>query len=323
MVRLLDSARMTTADLEARSLLLDGRPFSIREAERAGLSRHRLGELVRLGSVVQPFHGVYLDALQPRDQACRVACLTRVLPVGAVVCRRTAAWLSGIDTCGPGENPELVPLECAVATRRVPLRHPGLLSYATPLAEADVTELGGVPVTTLTRTAVDLARWLEPHMGLAVVDAMLGRRLVEQSQLVAHVERFSGGRRVGRARRTIALADPRSESYGESWLRLRVIDAGFPAPEPQVVVTDAAGAFIARVDLADRRRRLAVEYDGQEHHTSAEDCRHDDRRRHSLHRVGWRVIVATGNEVLGRSMRLEEALGEAYSMPVMQRRRLW
>lgn len=314
---------MTSEELKARALLLDGQPFSSYQAERAGLSRHRLGELTKLGLVVQPFHGVYLDALVSEDPDCRVACVARVLPVGAVVCRRTAAWLFGIDTCGPGEARGTVPLECAVAAGRVPLRRPGLLSYSTPLADEDVTDVRGLPVTTLTRTAVDLARWLPPHMGLAVVDAMLGRGLVEQERLVAQVERFTGGRWVGLARRTVLLADPRSESYGESWLRLRIVDAGFPLPEPQVVVTDADGAFVARVDLADRRRRLAIEYDGQQHHTSDDDRRHDDHRRHNLRQVGWRVLVATKNEVLGRSMRLEEALGDAYSMPVRLRRRLW
>lgn len=314
---------MVPEDCDARAILLDGRPFDKRQAGEAGLSRHRLGKLVRLGLVVQPFYGVYLDALASEDQDCRVACVARVLPVGGVVCRRTAAWLHGIDTFGPGDDRGTVPLECAVVAGRMPLRRRGLLSYATPLADEDVTEVSGVPLTTPTKTAVDLARWLPPHMGLAVVDSMLGRGLVERVRLVAQVERFTGGRWVGRARRTVDLADPRSESYGESWLRLRVVDAGFPMPEPQVVVTDDAGAFIARVDLADRRRRLAIEYDGQEHHSSDDDRRHDDHRRDGLRQVGWRVLVATRNEVLGRSMRLEGALGDAYSMPVMLRRRLW
>lgn len=170
---------------------------------------------------------------------------------------------------------------------------------------------------------MDLARWLAPHMGLAVLDVMLGRGLVDRSSLAEQVERFAGDRWIERARRTMLLAEPRSESYGESWLRLRVVDAGFPRPEPQVVVRDEQGGFVARVDLADRARRLAIEYDGQEHHTSDADQEHDARRRGELTRAEWRVVVATRNDVLGRSLHLERALGEAYSLPVLLRRRTW
>lgn len=323
MGRVAQSAAMAAQQLDARPLLLDGRPFDVRDAEAAGLTRHRLTELVRLGLVRQPFRGVYLDHLVADDLASRVACVSKVLPPGGVVCRRTAAWLYHVDTGAPGERGHEVPLECAVPVGAVPLRRPGVLSYATPVAAADVGHVGGVPVTTPTRTAVDLARWLQPHMGLAVVDSMLRRGLVEQAALLAHVDRFTGGRWVARARRTVALADPRSESYGESWLRLRVVDAGFPTPEPQVVVTTSAGVFVARVDLGDKRRRLAIEYDGAEHHSSEADREHDARRRGGLADEGWQVVVATRNEVLGRSMRLEEALGDAYSMPVLLRHRTW
>lgn len=314
---------MSTQQYSARSLLFGGRPFDRREADAAGLSRHRLAQLVQIGLVVRPFYGVYVDASARMDECSRAAAVARVLPAGAVVCRRTAAWLYGVDARGPMDRLETVPLECAVPSGKAPLRHPNLMSYATPLSDRDTTRLDGVPVTTPSRTAVDLARWLPPHMGLAVVDRMLRMGLVEEGELAAHVSRFEGGRWIGRARRTIALADARSESYGESWLRLRVADAGLPAPTPQVVVRDLSGNFIARVDLGDRERRLAIEYDGQEHHSSEADRAHDLRRRQALADAGWRVLVATKSEVLGSSMRLEEALGWAYSMPVLLRRRLW
>ena len=300
---------------------MDGQPFLRRQAEQAGLGS-RLSSMVRSGLLRRPLSGVYVDALVPDTVQTRAACLALVLPCEGVLCRRAAAWLHGIDTHGPGDT-TVTPLECVLPTGLTAVRRPGVLCYTAPLGPDDVTVVSDLPVTTAARTAVDLARWLRPHMGLAAVDLMLGRGLVEQAALADTVERFAGGRWVDRARRTVALAEPASESYGESWLRLRVVDAGFPRPEPQVVIRDGRGRFLARVDLADRERRLALEYDGQEHHSSDADQAHDERRRGALTAEGWTVLVATRNEVLGSSLVLERALGEVYSMPVLLRRRTW
>ena len=59
-----------------------------------------------------------------------------------------------------------------------------------------------------------------------------------------------------------AVAEPLAESPGESWLRLRLIDAGFGRPTAQIVVKGSSRDF--RIDLGyptpmddGRRQRLA------------------------------------------------------------------
>lgn len=47
----------------------------------------------------------------------------------------------------------------------------------------------------------------------------------------------------------------------------------------------------AYLDLGWEEFKVAVEYDGQEHHTSAADQQHDADRREELRRRGWRVIA--------------------------------
>ena len=42
---------------------------------------------------------------------------------------------------------------------------------------------------------------------------------------------------------------------------------------------------------------IAVEYDGEEHHTSPEDRRHDAERRAWLRSQGWIVIVVTKSDL--------------------------
>jgi hypothetical protein len=57
------------------------------------------------------------------------------------------------------------------------------VSHVDLLDAYDITHLNGVPVTTPERTALELARFLEPHMGLAVVDAMAHRGQIDLESL--------------------------------------------------------------------------------------------------------------------------------------------
>lgn len=315
---------MAAQHIEDRiGLVLGGQPFPRGRGVASGLTRGCLGQLIRRGAVRTLLHGVYVDARVEDDLGLRAAAVSLVLPPGAVLARRSAAWLHGIDTRAPSEQHQPLPLECVVPIGMTPPRRAGLQAYVTTLLPHESTCVSGVPVTTLIRTALDLTRYLDTYMGLAVVDTMLHRGLVQHRALVAEVTRFPGERWIDRARRVVDLAEPATESYGESWLRLRVVDAGLPRPRPQVEIRDRSGDFVARADLADPRRRLAIEYDGREHHSSEAAQVHDLLRRAAMTAAGWRVLVATRNEVLGRSMLLEQARGEAYGLPVTLRRRTW
>lgn len=83
----------------------------------------------------------------------------------------------------------------------------------------------------------------------------------------------------------------------ESWVRVTLALAGVPRPEPQLVVRDELGGFVARVDLAWPDQRLVVEYDGDHHRDRAVWVR-DLRRREELERLGWTVLVVTAADVL-------------------------
>ncbi len=65
-----------------------------------------------------------------------------------------------------------------------------------------------------------------------------------------------------------------------------------PAPEPQYwVVIDGVPTY--RLDLAYRKAKVLVEYDGEEFHTAPLDRARDEERRELLRRRGWHVIVLT------------------------------
>ena len=67
-------------------------------------------------------------------------------------------------------------------------------------------------------------------------------------------------------------------------------------PEPQYVVRDADGHFVARVDLASRGHRVAVDYDGAWHGQAGQLAR-DRRRLNALVAAGWTVLHVTGADL--------------------------
>src|SRR2546423_9267389 len=225
--------------------------------------------------------------------ATRAACLRLRLPAGAVVSRLTAAWLWGVDARMPEDRYGPLVLECTVPTGSQPLRYPGVRSYVAPL-DGDVCDLDGIPVTTAVRTAVDALRWLRPHMGLGVADALAHLGLVTPQELTWRVEDFAGCAGVRQARYLARLVELGTESFGESWLRLRVVDAGFPRPRVQIEVIGAGGKVVYRLDLGWDDGKVAVEYDGDEYHSSPEQMRRDRRRRDELETVRGRRGLRAG-----------------------------
>jgi hypothetical protein len=69
-----------------------------------------------------------------------------------------------------------------------------------------------------------------------------------------------------------------------------IIDEQLPVPEPQVSVFVPGYGYV-RLDLAYAQVRIAIEYDGEEFHSSDEDQDADEVRRAALRRAGWIVIV--------------------------------
>ena len=80
------------------------------------------------------------------------------------------------------------------------------------------------------------------------------------------MQRYGPVRGVRQLRELLPLVDPGAASPKESWLRLLLIDNGFPIPETQIPVLDGYVPF-AFLDMGWRHIHLAVEYDGDQHRT--------------------------------------------------------
>lgn len=304
--------------------ILNG-PFTFRQAATKGVHPKELGELCAAGELVRPSQGLFLPRHLADDPDARIAAISLVLPPGAAVARETAAWLLGVDVRPPARWQDAPLLECLVPLGAIRPRRPDVRAYISDLPAQDVMTLGPVPCTTATRTALDLARYRPRFLGLGAVDALTHLGLTSVPELEAAATGLDGHRFIRRAREVIDLCEPATESTGESWTRLRIIDAGFPRPTVQISLRDSTGREVYRLDMGFKDAKVAVEYDGTEHHLRTVAQRaHDDARRDDIHaRFGWRTLAADKGGVLGARPDLEGALMEALGLSFEYRRQAW
>lgn len=295
-------------------MYFDGRPFTRAEAHGVGWSDDRLTKLVNSGLLRRPVQGVYVDALVRDSIELRAAAVCLVAPPDAVICRRTAAWLYGVDTLALREHGARPVVDCVRPPKRRSTRHRTSRGHSQTLLDGDVVDLLGLRVTSPLATAVHLARHLDPPFALSGVDAMLHAGLIELEALRSAVRRYPHHPGIVKARRVASVADPLAESPGESWLRLRVLDAGFPRPQAQVEVIGPDRNY--RIDIAFREpapdgRMLGLEYDSDEWHSGQAAELRDATRQEGLRRLGWNVLSVRRGDVWGRNPALELAIGDA------------
>ena len=90
-------------------------------------------------------------------------------------------------------------------------------------------------------------------------------------------------------------------SVPESWFERLVLkmltDAGLPRPVVQYAVRDERGRFVARVDAAYPRLRIAIEADSERHHGAPGARLRDLERTRRLRRAGWVVVPVTWGDL--------------------------
>jgi very-short-patch-repair endonuclease len=154
----------------------------------------------------------------------------------------------------------------------------------------------GLPVTRPHRTWLDASSSWDDVDVVALIDAMLNRRLVTVTSLSDAVATHATRRGSARARAALRRADAAAESPWETRLRLLLHRAGIPVVS-QHVVHDEHGNFVARVDFALPELKIAVEYDGA-HHFDPAQVRRDLERVNALVRAGWLVQRYTAIRLL-------------------------
>jgi len=288
-------------------------PFTRRQAIAAGLTDRRLALLVSRQQLRRPAAGVYVAARLPDSTELRARVIQLTAPPGSFVCDETAAWLHRATMALAPNSHLFVPKVCffrpADAGR---IRTPIATSGERTVTDDDLMVVGGVLTTTPLRTACDLGRLRRRDHALAAMDALLSLGVFTREELLAAIAKFAKQRGVRQLRWLAPLADGRSESYGESVLRLRWYDAGLPTPQLQIsVVVDGSEVF--RLDIGLEELLFAAEYNGEEWHSSPLQVQRDATRRSWLEEErGWWIEEFTKVSVHGHDQDADFRLRHAF-----------
>ena len=239
------------------------------------------------------FPDVYVRSGDPVDLALLSLAASVLVPDG-VLGGWSAAELLGACCASPDAPAEVI----VAGHRKGP---PGLVVRSDVLAADEVCRVGGIRLTTGTRTAYDLARRPPRVLAVVAVDALSRECGFAPGELTAIGRRHLGARGSRQLAEVVTLADPLAGSPMETRIRLALHDGGLPPP----VLQHPVGPY--RLDLAYPGALLGIEYDGRDHLTP-ERTRRDLHRQAELTAAGWQVLRFPARDVLGHPWRIARSV---------------
>jgi predicted transcriptional regulator of viral defense system len=275
---------------------------SCAQAHLHGYSPREIQRLCEDGSWWRTRRGIYLPApepsleTQPRvHHAVRVAAaLLAVDRADAAAAHLSAAMLWNLDWL---EDPDPTNVWLTWPKAGKVRRYDDLKVLTSALPQHHVTVDGdGLPVCTVARTVVDLARHLPFGEALVLADSAMRRWHVTRANLqrvLADCRRWPG---VRAAERVVGFADGRAESVAESVARMLFAELGLPTPRLQVVIRHPDG-LEDRVDFLFGERTV-VEVDGKVKYLLDVDARWKEKTREDrIRELGYEVVRLTWADV--------------------------
>lgn len=180
--------------------------------------------------------------------------------------------------------------------------------HGLPISPDDITVVGGLRVTSLARTVLDLSCRESLERSVAVGDAAL-RLGLRPYELLAAVEAARRRHGIAHARSTAELIDARSESPGESFSRVKFWRWAVPTPTLQLEVLDRRGALVAFGDFGWPELGTIGEFDGKIKYgrllkpgQSPQDVVFDEKiREDRIRDLGWQVVRWTWADLARRA----------------------
>lgn len=274
------------------------RPFSTRAAIAAGVGEGRL----RSRGLARPFHGVRIVATDAMTLWQRIRSYQQRMPQSQHFSHVTAALIHGMPLPLPHESDPH--LHVAAAPGAGFPRARGTVGHQ-PGESGTIVLTSGCRVTSPVDTWCDLAEILslddlvaagdflitgdEPYSGLAP--------LATRHELGAAVAARAGRRGIRRLIAALELVRYGPLSRMETLTRLLMLRGGLPEPALNHTIVDAAGQVVAMVDLALPERRVAIEYQGDDHREKSR-FRRDITRRERIEDQEWTVIYVSADDIL-------------------------
>lgn len=166
----------------------------------------------------------------------------------------------------------------------------GVITRRDTLLRREIMLQQQMRVTTVARTAFDLARRGPAAKAVAHLDSLIRATDFKADDVLAVLDdhpRVRGRRRVAAL---LDLVDAGAQSPRESWVRLVLIQAGFPKPQTQIPICATGGYPRYFLDMGWEEFKVAVEYDGEQHRTDDDQYRGDVARSEYIDGLGWRRI---------------------------------
>lgn len=271
-------------------LALRDASFRVRDALHRGVSRNRLDAR----DLVRPFHGIR-SASEPVSVDERARALAPRLRPDQVFSHTTAAAIIGVPLPRRVEQERRLHVTTIGVDQALRVR--GAVGHRAKYGSVRMTIARGVPISTPVDTFVALGTMLTLDELVIAGDALVGwLGWATIDELRAAVRRRRGMRGVRRLRAALAEIRTGSRSPGETRARLVLVHNGLPEPAlNHDVIMD--GEWIARVDLAFPRERVAIEYESDLHRTDPATFKKDLTRGEHLKDVDWWLVRITADDV--------------------------
>ena len=178
---------------------------------------------------------------------------------------------------------------------------PGIRVHsAATLTAADVTLIDNIPCTTLARTLLDIAEAGTRREVERALDRAEQQQILDMRTIDAVLARATGRHGAKLLRAVVA------EHHVGSTLTRNTLEESFLAicraaelpPDAVNVWISFPGGGGAEADFLYRERRLIVEVDGRDVHTTRRAFHSDRRRDQRLMLLGWRVVRFTWRQVM-------------------------
>ena len=245
-----------------------GGVFLRRQALGFAYSAEEIKLTLRRGKWIRVRHGAYAEAssygklTEAERYRSLVYAVMLAVDVPAVASHQSAAVLSDLPLWGTD-------LSRVHLTRRLghgARTQAGVKHHTASLPDHARTTVGCLAVTSLERTAIDVAREYGFEAGVVSADAAL-RAGADRDRLQETMREMREWPGACAAAAATAVADGCAESVGESRSRLVVLESGLPPPRLQVRILH--GDLCARVDMLVESCNLIIEFDGRSKYVRA------------------------------------------------------